>query len=184
MEVREGELPGVLVVEPNVFRDSRGFFMETYHADRYAQAGINVRFVQDNFSHSARGTLRGLHYQIEHPQAKLVQVVRGEIYDVVVDLCRDSEQFGQWMGIHLSDSNQRQLYVPPGFAHGFYVLSETVDFFYKCSDLYFPEHERTLLWNDPAVGVEWPIEGEPILSDKDRAGIPLASADCYSTSPG
>lgn len=179
MEIRETELPGVLLIEPRVFEDSRGFFMETYHQQRYAEAGIDCHFVQDNYSRSCRGTVRGLHYQILHPQGKLVQVVQGEIFDVAVDLRRSSPSFGKWVGVNLSESNRRQLYIPPGFAHGFHVLSDVADFFYKCTDFYFPEHERTLLWNDSDVNIGWPLDGEAILSEKDRQGKPLADAECY-----
>ncbi len=179
MEVRETDLADVYLVEPHVFDDSRGFFMETYHKERYAAAGIKCQFVQDNYSRSCRGSIRGLHYQIRHPQGKLVQVVRGEIFDVVVDLRRNSPRFGRWVGVNLSESNRCQLYVPPGFAHGFCVLSDVADFFYKCSDLYYPEHDRTLLWNDTDVNIDWPLDRDPILSEKDRQGVPLIEAECY-----
>lgn len=183
MEVHQTELDGVLIVEPRVFKDPRGFFKETYHKQRYTEAGIGGEFVQDNFSRSSHGTLRGLHYQIEHPQGKLVHVVRGEVFDVAVDLRRDSSTFGKWAGAILSEANHHQLYIPPGFAHGFYVLSDIAEFFYKCTDLYFPQHERTLLWNDPTVGIDWPLEGEPLLSEKDVRGLPLNEAECYASSP-
>ena len=183
MQVQATDLPGLVILQPRVFEDARGFFKETYQKTRYAAAGITGDFVQDNYSRSTRGTVRGLHYQIVHPQGKLVQVFRGEIYDVAVDLRRDSPTFGRAMGIVLSESNHRQLYIPPGFAHGFCVLSDVAEFFYKCTDYYFPEHERTLLWNDPALRIEWPLDAEPILSPKDRAGTPLAKAECYGTSP-
>ena len=179
MEVRETDLADVYLIEPHVFDDSRGFFMETYHKERYAAAGIKCQFVQDNYSRSCRGSIRGLHYQIRHPQGKLVQVVHGEIFDVVVDLRRNSPSFGRWVGVNLSESNRCQLYVPPGFAHGFCVLSDVADFFYKCSDLYYPEHDRTLLWNDTDVNIDWPLDREPILSEKDRQGVPLIEAECY-----
>lgn len=183
MEVRQTELPGVLLIEPRVFHDARGFFLETYSERRYAASGIQADFVQDNWSHSRRGTLRGMHYQIEHSQGKLVQVMHGEIFDVAVDLRRDSPAFGKWFGITLSAANHRQLWIPPGFAHGFLVLSDEADFIYKCTDYYSPEHDRTLLWNDPAIGIEWPATGELVLSEKDRAGKPLAEADCFDRSP-
>lgn len=183
MEVRQTELPGVVVIEPRVFGDERGFFKELYERRRYTAAGIADEFVQDNYSRSCRGTLRGLHYQIQHPQGKLVQVFRGEIYDVAVDLRRDSPHFGKWTAEFLSETNHRQMYVPPGFAHGFYVLSEHADVSYKCTEFYFPEHERSLLWNDPDVHVAWPLEAEPILSAKDRAGLPLSQCECYETTP-
>ena len=183
MQVQETGLPGVLIVELDVFDDRRGLFAETYHKQRYAAAGIAVDFVQDNFSRSSRGTVRGLHYQIEHAQGKLVQVIAGEVFDVAVDMRRDSPHFGRWTGVRLSSQKFRQLYIPPGFAHGFCVLSETADMWYKCTDTYHREHERTLLWNDPQIGVEWPIDGVPVLSEKDLAGVPLSAADCYETAP-
>lgn len=178
MEIQETELAGMFVITPRVFEDPRGFFMETYHLAKFAAAGVDVEFVQDNHSRSGRGTLRGLHYQIEHAQGKLVRAIRGEIYDVGVDLRRDSPTFGRWVGEYLSEENRRQLYVPPGFAHGFCVVSEIAEVTYKCTDLYHPEHERSLLWNDPQLAIDWPID-EPILSPKDEAGIPLAQAECY-----
>jgi dTDP-4-dehydrorhamnose 3,5-epimerase len=169
------ELPGVVLIEPRVFGDERGFFMETWQADKFANGGIDVRFVQDNHSRSARGILRGLHIQLEHMQGKLVRVARGEIFDVAVDVRRDSPRFGQWMSRVLSEENRHQIWVPPGFAHGFYVLSESADVIYKCTDFYAPEHERTLRWDDPRVGVRWPLpHGEaPILSSKDSTGLSL-----------
>ena len=173
------EIPDVMVIEPTVFGDARGFFCETYHREKYTAAGLDVTFVQDNHSRSRRGVLRGLHYQVLRPQGKLLSVMAGEIFDVAVDLRRSSPTFGRWVGVHLSAESHRMMYVPPGFGHGFLVLSETADVCYKCTDLYAPEHERTLLWNDPAVGVRWPLEGEPQLSDKDRRGLPLAEAECY-----
>jgi len=181
MEVRKTALPGVLVIEPRVFEDDRGFFLETYQAERYAGLGIDCRFVQDNWSRSQRGTLRGLHYQVGRPQAKLVQVCRGSVFDVAVDLRRNSPHFGLWIGVYLDETNRCQLFIPAGFAHGFYVLSDTADFLYKCSEVYDPEAERTLLWNDPQVGVEWPLEGEPALSDKDRRGTSLEQAECFDS---
>jgi dTDP-4-dehydrorhamnose 3,5-epimerase len=181
MKVCETDLPGVLVVELDVYDDPRGCFAETYHKDRYAEIGIDIDFKQDNMSRSVRGTLRGLHYQIEHPQGKLVQVLRGEVFDVAVDLRRDSPAFGQWTGVRLNGETMRQLYVPPGFAHGFYVLSETAEMWYKCSDLYHAEHERTLLWNDPQLGIVWPLDGSPLLSEKDNRGQRLADAECYES---
>lgn len=173
------DIPDVIVVEPRVFRDPRGFFKETFQRNRYAEAGIRADFVQDNISRSRKGTLRGLHLQIQHPQAKLVQALTGRIFDVAVDLRRSSLTFGRWVGMELNDENHRQMYIPPGFAHGFCVLSETADLFYKCSDFYYPEHERTLLWNDPTVGIRWPLEGDPVLSDKDRSGKRLADVECF-----
>jgi dTDP-4-dehydrorhamnose 3,5-epimerase len=179
MNVIRTTIPDVLVIEPQVFRDPRGFFKETFQSKRYAEAGIDAEFVQDNISRSRRGTLRGLHFQIEHAQAKLVQALSGRIFDVAVDLRRKSPTFGHWVGRELSDENHHQMYIPPGFAHGFCVVSETADLFYKCTDFYYPEHERTLLWNDPAVGIRWPLETEPVLSDKDRRGTRLAEIVCY-----
>jgi len=179
MHVETTTISGVLLIQPKVFRDPRGFFTETFQRPRYRDAGLTADFVQDNFSRSAKGTLRGLHYQIQHPQGKLVQVLQGKIFDVVVDLRRPSPTFGRWLGLELSHETCRQVYIPPGCAHGFCVLSDTADFTYKCTDLYFPEHERTLLWNDPALSIEWPLTDEPILSNKDRAGIPLDRAEVY-----
>ncbi len=179
MQVQNTEIPGVLIIEPGVFEDSRGFFKETYERSRYADAGIAGDFVQDNLSRSSRGTLRGMHYQIQYPQGKLVQVFRGEIFDVAVDLRRHSSHFGKWVGVKLSESNHRQLFVPEGFAHGFCVLSETADVFYKCTDFYHPEHERTLLWNDPEVNIQWPLQTEPILSEKDGKGTLLSEIDAF-----
>lgn len=173
MTVHQTTLPGVLVVEPRVFGDERGFFLERYHADRYAEAGIDARFVQDNHSRSSEGTLRGLHFQKRHPQGKLIEVARGRIWDVVVDLRRDSPTFGHWEGHFLSDETHRQLWVPAGFAHGFCVLSETADVLYKCTDVYRPDDEGGVAWNDPGLGIEWPA-ASPLLSEKDRALRPLA----------
>ena len=174
------ELPDVLLIESRVFSDDRGSFRETYHAQKLADAGLDVRFVQDNHSRSIRGVLRGLHYQIEQPQGKLIDVVRGELFDVAVDLRRSSPTFGRWVGRTLRAGEGRSLYIPPGFAHGFYVLSETADVCYKCTDLYAPQHERTLLWNDPDVGIAWPFESPPIISTKDAAGVFLTDAECFA----
>jgi dTDP-4-dehydrorhamnose 3,5-epimerase len=179
MEVHETKLPGVLVIEPRVFGDARGYFKETWQRARYEAAGVTAEFVQDNLSRSRRGTLRGLHFQLRRPQGKLVQVFRGEVFDVAVDVRRGSPTFGRWDGTVLSETNHRQLYIPPGFAHGFYVLTDTADLFYKCTDYYDPHDERTLLWNDSAVAIDWPLAGEPILSDKDRRGTPLDALECY-----
>ena len=178
MRVEPTSLPGVMIVEPRVFADPRGFFMETYQKARFEEAGLAHEFVQDNQSHSVRGTLRGLHYQIEHPQGKLVRVVRGEVFDVALDLRRSRPTFGRWIGVYLSEENKRQLYIPPGFAHGFCVVSEEADFFYKCTDYYHPEFERTVLWNDAALGIDWPVR-EPLVSDKDRQGVPLSEAEYF-----
>ncbi len=178
MEVIETSIPDVKLIKPKVFGDERGFFMETWNAKVFEQAGIDVTFVQDNHSRSVKHTLRGLHYQIKQPQGKLVRCTRGEVFDVVVDLRKDSPTFGQWLGEFLSEENQHQLWVPPGFAHGFLVTSEIADFQYKCTNFYAPEHERTLQWDDKAVGVEWPLEiGLSLkLSIKDKAGLDLEAA--------
>lgn len=162
------ELPGVLIVEPEVWRDDRGHFNEIYHQEKYRAAGIDLAFTQDNFSFSRRGTLRGLHYQVTKPQAKLVTALSGEIFDVAVDIRRDSPHFKKWVGVALSAENKRQLFVPEGFAHGFCVLSETASVLYKCSRLYDPADDRSLLWSDPALGIRWPIDA-PLLSKKDAA---------------
>lgn len=181
MEVQRTDIPDVLLIETKLFGDARGCFMETFSQQRYAEKGIAGPFVQDNFSRSRRGALRGLHYQEgQYAQGKLVQVLRGEIYDVAVDLRRSSPTFGRSVGVTLSDANHRQLYIPPGFAHGFYVLSEEVDFVYKCTGYYAPQHERTLLWNDPALGIKWPLIGDPVLSDKDKLGHLLSDAATFA----
>lgn len=173
-------LPEVLILEPRVFGDARGFFFESFNQRDFAQAtGLDVEFVQDNHSRSVKGVLRGLHYQIQHPQGKLVRVTQGEVFDVVVDLRRDSPNFGKWDGVLLSADNKRQLWVPPGFAHGFVVTSDTAEFLYKTTDYWYPEHERSLLWNDPAVGVRWPLTGEPQLAAKDAAAKTLAEAEVF-----
>lgn len=173
MKVTKTKLAGVLLIDPKVHGDERGFFVETYHADRYPEAGIEPVFVQDNHSRSSRDTLRGLHAQLSHPQAKLLRAIEGSILDVVVDIRPDSPTFGDWISVELSAENFRQIFVPIGFAHGFCVRSASAQVEYKCSDIYDPSQELCLLWNDPAVGVEWPVN-EPILSAKDRAGEPLA----------
>ena len=174
------QIPDVLILEPQVFGDARGFFLESFNARNFAQStGLDVQFVQDNHSKSARGVLRGLHYQIDHAQGKLVRVVHGEVFDVAVDLRRSSPTFGQWEGVRLSAENHRQLWVPPGFAHGFVVLSESAEFLYKTTDYWYPSHECSLLWNDPALGIDWPIDFEPQLAAKDAAGLPLAQAACF-----
>jgi dTDP-4-dehydrorhamnose 3,5-epimerase len=181
MKIIPTELPEVLLIKPQVFLDARGFFMETYHARKLAEQGFTAEFVQDNHSRSQQGTLRGLHYQVRHAQGKLVRVVNGEIYDVAVDVRRHSPTFGRWTGAILSAENKHQLWIPPGFAHGIYVLSEVVDLLYKVTDYYAPEWERTLLWNDPQLNIAWPlIHGQPpILSAKDAQGQPLAQADVF-----
>jgi dTDP-4-dehydrorhamnose 3,5-epimerase len=177
MKVIETGLPGVLLLEPRVFGDDRGFFLESYNKRAMREAGIADDFVQDNHSRSAKGVLRGLHYQVHQPQGKLVRVVSGEVYDVAVDMRRGSPGFGKWTGMRLSADNKRMAWIPPGFAHGFYVMSETADFLYKTTAYYAPEHERTLMWNDPALAIDWPLAGEPLLSAKDRQGLPLAMAE-------
>ena len=166
-------LPGVIVVEPDVFRDPRGFFFETYHAKKYRDAGITPTFVQDNHSRSTRGTLRGMHAQRLHPQGKLVRVLLGEVFDVAVDIRRGSPTFLKWFGVTLSAENFRQCYVPPGFAHGFVVTSEAAEFEYKCTDFYDPADELRIRWNDPAIGIAWPVQ-DPVLSDKDRIARQIA----------
>ncbi len=175
------DIPEILIIEPDVFGDERGFFLETYRAPVFAQAGIDCPFVQDNHSGSRRGILRGLHYQIRQAQGKLVRVVAGEIYDVAVDLRRSSPSFGMWVACSLSAGNKHQVWVPPGFAHGFYVVSEWAEVLYKTTDIYAPQWERTLLWNDPDLGIRWPIPPgeEPLLSAKDRQGRPLKEAEVY-----
>lgn len=181
MNVIQTTLPGVLLLEPRVFSDARGFFYESFNARAFREAtGLDQDFVQDNHSRSHRGVLRGLHYQIRQAQGKLVRAVTGEVFDVAVDLRRSSPTFGRWEGFVLSAENRRMLWVPPGFAHGFLVLSDSADFLYKTTDYWAPQHERCLLWNDPAVGVDWPLQGTaPTMSDKDLQGLPLAQAECY-----
>ena len=181
MKVTPTAIPDVKLVEPRVFGDDRGFFFESWNARTLAAAGIDAAFVQDNHSRSRRSVLRGLHYQIEHAQGKLVRCVIGEVYDVAVDLRRSSPTFGRHVGMILSSTNQRMLWVPPGFAHGFVVLSETADFLYKTTDYWAPQHERCLLWNDPQVGIDWPLQGRaPVLSAKDAQGLPLSRAECFA----
>jgi len=172
-------IPDVFLLEPRVFGDDRGFFYESWNKKTLASVGLDVDFVQDNHSKSQRGVLRGLHYQIQHPQGKLVRVVAGEVFDVVVDLRQSSPTFGQWVGHVLSAENKRMAWIPPGFAHGFVVTSESAEFLYKTTDYWYPEFERTLLWNDPTVGIEWPIEGEPLLAAKDAAGALLQDAERF-----
>ena len=166
LKCTEKSLPGVLLIEPEVFKDDRGFFLEIYHLEKYLATGMDKPFVQDNHSHSCRGTLRGLHYQLKNPQGKLVYVIRGEIFDVAVDIRRGSSTFGQWTGTILSEKNKRQLFIPEGFAHGLCVISETADVVYKCTDLYAPGDEYGILWSDPVIGIDWPVEN-PLLSEKD-----------------
>lgn len=179
MHFQPTAIPDVVLIVPRVFEDARGAFMETYHQRKFAEAGIDARFAQDNFSRSKRGVLRGLHYQVRQPQGKLVRVLSGTVFDVAVDLRRSSPTFGRWVGETLTADDPRIIWVPPGFAHGFCVLSESADVVYKCTDFYAPEHERTLRWNDPDVGIEWPIDDRPLLSEKDERGVFLADAECY-----
>lgn len=178
MNITATPLSGLIVIDPRVFSDARGFFTETFHATRFREAGLPEDFVQDNHAHSLHGVLRGLHYQIEHPQGKLIRCVQGEVFDVAVDLRQSSPSFGRWFALHLSAANHRQVYLPPGLAHGLCVLSESADVIYKCTDYYYPEHERTILWNDPQLAIDWPIT-DPILSNKDRNGLPFAEAERY-----
>lgn len=181
MEFIPTEIPDVVVVKPSVLGDDRGFFLESYESRKFAEVGICEEFVQDNHSGSRQGTLRGLHYQITQPQGKLVRVVAGEIYDVAVDLRRNSRTFGNWIGVRLSAQNHLQLWIPKGLAHGFYVTSNWAEVIYKVTDFYVPEDERTLLWNDTAIGVRWPTEGSrPLLSSRDAAGLPLDRAELFS----
>jgi dTDP-4-dehydrorhamnose 3,5-epimerase len=181
MKFTPTRLPDVVVIEPRVFQDARGFFMETWEARKFAAGGIDARFVQDNHSSSRRWVLRGLHYQIRQPQGKLVRVTRGEAFDVAVDMRKSSPTFGRWVGEQLSAASRRMLWIPPGFAHGFLVLSEQAEFLYKCTDFYDPASERGLLWNDPAVGIEWPLPSDvqPILSNKDATAPELRSAEYF-----
>jgi dTDP-4-dehydrorhamnose 3,5-epimerase len=180
MKVTPTAIPDVLSIEPRVFGDERGFFFESFNARTMADAGITAAFVQDNHSRSGRNVLRGLHYQIEHAQGKLVRAIAGEVFDIAVDLRRTSPTFGQWVGERLSAENKRMLWVPPGFAHGFVVLSEFAEFVYKTTDYWYPEHERTLKWDDPALAIDWQFTGDPVLAAKDRAGHAFADAETYA----
>lgn len=179
MEVIPTPLAGAVIVEPEVFGDERGFFLESWNAAAFAAAGIDARFVQDNHSRSMKGVLRGLHFQLPGAQGKLVRVVTGAVFDAIVDLRRSSPTFGQWFGLELSAANKRMLWVPEGFAHGFLTLADGTDFLYRCTAPYAPGDEHALAWNDPAIGIDWPLEGEPILSAKDAAGLPLAALPAY-----
>jgi dTDP-4-dehydrorhamnose 3,5-epimerase len=181
IQVTATALPEVKIIEPKVFGDARGFFYESFNARDFSeQVESGVEFVQDNHSRSAKGVLRGLHYQIEHAQGKLVRVVEGEVFDVAVDIRKSSPNFGKWVGVHLSAENHRQLWVPPGFAHGFVVLSESAQFLYKTTDYWYQAHERSIVWNDPEIGIEWPIDFEPMLAAKDAAGKQLAEAEVFA----
>ncbi len=182
MRIEPTEIPGLVVIEPRVFEDDRGFFVETFQKARFQEAGLECRFVQDNHTRSRGGTLRGLHYQLRRPQGKLVGVVRGEIFDVAVDLRRSSATFGQWFGVRLSGPTRRMVYLPPGLAHGFCVVSDVADVVYNCTDYYDPEDEHTILWNDPQLAIDWPIRG-PIISEKDERGLPFAQALCFEGQP-
>jgi dTDP-4-dehydrorhamnose 3,5-epimerase len=181
MKALETHLKDARILEPRVFGDDRGFFVETWNARVFRDLGLDLTFVQDNHSRSAAGVLRGLHYQVQNTQGKLVRVTSGAAYDVIVDLRRSSPSFGKWLGVELSADNKRMLWVPPGFAHGFLSLKDGTDFQYKCTDFYTPEHERSLLWNDPALGIDWPLgDLQPQLSAKDLAGAPLSQAETFA----
>jgi dTDP-4-dehydrorhamnose 3,5-epimerase len=181
MNVIATEIPEVLILEPRIFGDERGFFFESFNARKFQQAtGLDVAFVQDNHSRSARGVLRGLHYQIQQTQGKLVRVTQGCVFDVAVDIRKSSPTFGRWVGVELSAANYRQCWIPPGFAHGFLVLSESADFLYKTTDYYAPEYEHCIRWNDPAINIQWPITAAPELSAKDAAGRLLSESPCFS----
>lgn len=180
MQIQKTSLPDVLIIEPKIFADDRGFFFESFNEKRFEElTGVKKRFVQDNHSKSEKNVLRGLHYQIHQPQGKLVRVISGEVFDVAVDLRRNSPTFGQWVGVVLSEKNQRQLYIPEGFAHGFIVTSDSAQFLYKTTDYWAPEFERTILWNDPTLAITWPLSSEPLLSNKDRAGTVFNEAETF-----
>jgi dTDP-4-dehydrorhamnose 3,5-epimerase len=181
MQVQPTTLPEVLLLAPRVFGDTRGYFFESWHAEKFAAAGIAGPFVQDNHSHSLRHTLRGLHYQLKRPQGKLIRVTRGEVFDVAVDVRRSSPRFGQWVGALLSETNHAMLWIPPGFAHGYLALSEQVDFLYKCTEFYIPEDERVIRWDDPTIAVRWPLlmGTEPIVSARDAAAPRFDAAECF-----
>lgn len=181
MRVIDTALAGVKLIEPSVFGDERGFFMETWSQHTFAEVGLDLAFVQDNHSRSSRGVLRGLHYQLKQPQGKLVRVAAGAVFDVAVDLRRSSPTFGRWVGYELSDENKRMLWVPPSFAHGFLTLRDGTDFLYKCTDFYAPQSERCIAWDDAAIGIDWPLAGlRPQLSARDKAGVPLADAEVFA----
>lgn len=174
LQTKQLSLAGLILIEPKVFTDERGFFLESWNQSKYQAAGITSNFVQDNLSFSQKGVLRGLHYQLPKAQGKLLQVLQGEIFDVAVDIRKSSQTFGKWEGVHLSSENKKQLFIPEGFAHGFLVLSETALVSYKCTELYHPENEKTIVWNDPTLNIAWPFEGEKIISAKDQKGLKLA----------
>jgi dTDP-4-dehydrorhamnose 3,5-epimerase len=181
MKVIPTSIPDLLILEPKIFGDARGFFFESFNQQAFNQAtGLSTNFVQDNHSRSSRGVLRGLHYQVQQPQGKLVRVVRGAVFDVAVDIRESSLTFGRWVGVELTEENHCQFWVPPGFAHGFVVLSDTADFLYKTTDYYAPEYERAIAWNDLAIGIQWPIDSEPQLSTKDKMGLPLVESELFA----
>lgn len=180
MNISPTVIPDVLVLEPKVFGDERGFFYESYNRRAMTEAGIPDDFVQDNHSRSAKGVLRGLHYQIQHSQGKLVRVISGSVFDVAVDLRKSSPTFGKWVGIELSAENKRMAWIPKGFAHGFVVTSDSAEFLYKTTDYWAPQHERSLLWNDPALGIDWPLDGAPTIAAKDAAGLPLTQCEVFA----
>ncbi|MFZ6692576.1 dTDP-4-dehydrorhamnose 3,5-epimerase [Undibacterium sp. SXout20W] len=181
MNVIKTNLPEVMIIEPKVFGDERGFFYESFNAKKFAElTGVDLPFVQDNHSMSAKNILRGLHYQIQQAQGKLVRVVSGEVFDVAVDLRKSSPRFGQWTGVYLSEENNRQMWIPPGFAHGFLVTSDKAEFLYKTTNYWAPEHERSLFWNDPAIGIEWPLKETPMMSGKDQVAKLLADAEVFA----
>jgi dTDP-4-dehydrorhamnose 3,5-epimerase len=181
MQVLPTDLPGVLLLEPRVFGDARGFFFEAYNRRAFHKAtGVDVEFVQDNHSRSGKNVLRGLHYQVRQAQGKLVRVIVGEVWDVAVDLRKSASTFGRWTGFTLSAESRRMAWIPPGFAHGFLVMSDSAEVLYKATDYYAPEHERTLLWSDPALGIKWPLAEAPVLAEKDRHGTPLAAAEVFA----
>ena len=180
MKVSETALPGVLLITPKVFGDDRGFFLESWNAQAFADAGMDLAFVQDNHSRSVKGVLRGLHYQLRQPQGKLVRVTQGSVFDVAVDVRRSSPHFGKWLGVELSDSNRQMLWIPPGFAHGFVVTSASADFQYKCTEFYDPSDDHSIVWDDPAIGIDWPLTAPPALSGKDAAGSLLADAEVFA----
>jgi dTDP-4-dehydrorhamnose 3,5-epimerase len=182
MEIIETDIPDLLIIEPKVFGDERGFFLESWNELAFAEAGLDLAFVQDNHSRSQQGILRGLHYQIRHPQGKLVRVTIGSVFDVAVDLRKSSPTFGRWFGLELSEANHRMLWIPPGFAHGFYVTSPVADFMYKCTDIYAPEYERTIRWDDETLAIDWPLVGgkNPMLSAKDAEGTTFTDAEVFA----
>lgn len=181
MNVIATAIPDVLIIEPKVYGDQRGFFMESFNARKFAEStGLEVNFVQDNHSRSSKNVLRGLHYQVQQPQGKLVRVVSGAVFDVAVDLRKSSPHFGEWVGVELTAENHRQCWIPPGFAHGFLVLSDMADFIYKTTDYYAPEYERSMVWNDPDINIAWPIVDAPVLSGKDRSASTFANAELFS----